>query len=196
MSTPPSRSRATAGWATSASTSCPRLVERGKVVAHPLPGYWRDLGQPHKYLRAHFDVLTDDLGVLDRPDWTINTRQRTRVAARVLAGAEVVDSLVSPGCRVAGRVERSVLGPGVVVGEGAVVRHSVVFADCVIEAGATLDGTILDTGCVIGAGAFVGGAGPAVAEDPDLVTLVGRGSTVAAGVRVEAGGRLEPGTTA
>ena len=33
----------------------PRLVERHRVVAHPLPGYWRDLGQPHKYLAAHRD---------------------------------------------------------------------------------------------------------------------------------------------
>ncbi len=28
----------------------PRLVGRGKVLAHPMPGYWRDLGQPHLYL--------------------------------------------------------------------------------------------------------------------------------------------------
>ena len=33
----------------------------------PLPGYWRDLGMPHKYLRAHQDVLTDDLGVFAEP---------------------------------------------------------------------------------------------------------------------------------
>src|SRR3954451_6538877 len=49
----------------------PRLVERGKVVAHPLPGYWKDLGEPQKYLQAHRDVLVDDVDVLADPEWPI-----------------------------------------------------------------------------------------------------------------------------
>ena len=35
----------------------PRFVERGKVYAHQLEGYWRDLGQPHHYLNAHLELL-------------------------------------------------------------------------------------------------------------------------------------------
>ena len=35
----------------------PRLVDRGKVYAHRLDGYWRDLGQPHHYLNAHLELL-------------------------------------------------------------------------------------------------------------------------------------------
>ena len=45
----------------------PRLVERGSDVAHRLDGYWRDLGQPHHYLRAHRECCTDDREVLRRP---------------------------------------------------------------------------------------------------------------------------------
>src|SRR5918993_50658 len=112
----------------------PRLVERRRVVAHPMAGYWRDLGEPHKYLRAHRDVLVHDQGVLDDPTWPILTRQPQRVPARVLEDGRVVDSLLSPGCRVSGEVVRSVLGPGVVVEADAVVRDSVVFSDTVIEA--------------------------------------------------------------
>ena len=89
----------------------------------------RDLGEPHKYLAAHQDVLTDDLGVFDDPAWPILTHHPQRVPARVLDGGSVLDSLLSPGCRVAGTVVRSVLGPGVVVEAGATVRNSVVFAD-------------------------------------------------------------------
>ena len=107
----------------------PRLVRDRRVVAHRLPGYWKDLGEPHKYLLAHRDVLTDDIGILDRRDWPVLTRQPQRVPGRVLGGAQVVDSMVSPGCRVAGTVVRSVLGPGVVVEPGAVVRDSVLFSD-------------------------------------------------------------------
>lgn len=166
----------------------PHLVERGRVVAHALPGYWRDLGEPEKYAEAHRDLLLDDLGVLGRPEWPILTRQPQRVPARVLEGAEVVDSLVSPGCHVAGRVVRSVLGPGVAVEAGATVRDSVVFADTRVRAGAVVDTAVVDQECDVEADAVVGG--------PDELTLVGRGSRVGAGVVVAAGARLEPGSTA
>ena len=122
----------------------PRLVDRHHVVAHAMPGYWRDVGEPHKYVEAHRELLRDDQDVFDHPGWPILTRQPQRAPARVLDGAVVVDSLLSPGCRIQGRVERSVLGPGVVVAAGAVVRDSVVFPDTVVEARATVDWAVVD----------------------------------------------------
>lgn len=172
----------------------PRLVAERTVVAHPLDGYWRDLGVPEKYVAAHHEVLTDDVGVLDDPAWPILTRQPQRAAARLLDGATVADSLVSPGCRVAGTVVRSVLGPGVVVEAGAAVRDSVVFRDSVVRAGATVDWAVVDTGCEVAADAVVG-APAASPPDDDHLVLVGRGSTVAAGSTVGPGARLEPGST-
>jgi glucose-1-phosphate adenylyltransferase len=174
----------------------PRLVASDRVVAHALPGYWRDLGEPHKYLQAHQDVLTDDLGIFDEPGWPILTQQPQRVPPRLIDGARVTDSLVSPGCRVSGQVERSVLGPGVVVEAGAVVRNSVVFADCVVSSGATVDWAIIDRDCRIGRGAVVGDLHAAALDDSDAVVLVGRASTVGDGVSLAAGARLEPGSTA
>jgi glucose-1-phosphate adenylyltransferase len=170
----------------------PRLVERGRTVVHPMPGYWRDLGQPHLYLAAHQDLLLDDQGLFDDLDWPILTRQPQRVPGRVLAGADVRDSLVSPGCWVAGTVERSVLGPGVQVEAGAVVRNSVVFAGTVVEKGATVDWAVVDEGCRIRAGAVVGDPA-AGCDDPDGVTIVGRDSSV--DTDLGAAARLEPGTT-
>jgi glucose-1-phosphate adenylyltransferase len=171
----------------------PRLVERGRTVVHALPGYWRDLGQPHLYVAAHQDVLTHDQGLFDDPRWPILTRQPQRVPARILDGADVVDSIVSPGARVAGVVRRSVLGPGVVVEAGAVVRNSVLFADTVVQRGAVVDWAVVDAGCVVEAGAVVGRPDADATGDPDQVTIVGTESRV--DVRLEAGARLEPGTT-
>ena len=171
----------------------PALVERGRTFAHRHEGYWRDLGQPHHYLRAHREVLTDDRDVLSVRDWPILSRLPQRVPARVLDGGEVVDSLLSPGSRVAGVVRRSVLGPGVVVEPGAEVHDSVVFADTVVRAGARVHWSVVDTECVIEAGARVGSPDEGALDDPDAVTLVGRGSRVS-GER-PAGSRLEPGTS-
>jgi glucose-1-phosphate adenylyltransferase len=175
----------------------PRLVDRGKVVAHRLTGYWKDVGQPHHYLAAHRDLLTDDLGVLDQPGWPIRTQTRTRPPARVATGAVVEDSLLSPGCWVAGTVERSVIGPGVVVEDGATVRDSVLFSDGLVRSGAVVEWSVVDTGCTVEADAVVGeGGDESCLDDPDRVTLVGRGSTVGRGIRLPVGSRLEPGTTA
>jgi glucose-1-phosphate adenylyltransferase len=173
----------------------PRLVERGRVFAHPMPGYWKDLGQPHKYVAAHRDALTDDLGVLGDPAWPILSHQQQRAAARVLDGARVSDSLVSPGSVVAGTVVRSVLGPGVVVEEGASVTDCVVFQDTRVAAGARLHWCVVDRDCLIGPDAAVGSPGTD-ADDPDAIVLIGRGSRVGRGVVLDRGARLEPGTTA
>ena len=174
----------------------PRLVERGRTVAHHHDGYWRDLGQPHHYLRAHHEILTDDVDVLSVPGWPVLSRLPQRVPARVLDGGVVVDSLLSPGVRVAGRVERSVLGPGVVVEAGALVADSVVFADTVVRAGAEVHWSVVDVRCVVEPDARVGAADANALEDPDAVTLVGCDSTVGRGVALAAGARLEPGTVA
>ena len=174
-------------------TLVPRFVDRGRTVAHPLPGYWRDLGQPHRYLAAHQDILLDGQGLFDGPAWPILTRQPSREPARVLAGGTVVDSLVSPGSRIRGEVHRSVLGPGVLVEEGAVVRNSVVFADTVVRRGARVDWAIVDQGCEVGPDAVVGDPDADGLGDPDQVAIIGRDSSVPEDVG--GGARLEPGTT-
>jgi glucose-1-phosphate adenylyltransferase len=171
----------------------PRFVDRGRAVVHALPGYWRDLGQPHLYLAAHQDVLLDDQGLFDDQSWPILTRQPQRVPARVHAGAQVEDSLVSPGADVRGVVLRSVLGPGVRVEKGAVVRNSVVFADSVVEKDARVDWSIVDQDCVVTAGVVVGDEHAKGSEQSDDITIVGRGSRV--GGDLGRGARLEPGTT-
>ncbi len=171
----------------------PRFVDRGRTVVHAMPGYWRDLGQPHLYLAAHQDVLVDDQGLFDDPDWPILTRQPQRVPARVLAGGRVEDSLVSPGARVHGEVVRSVIGPGAVVEEGALVRNSIVFAESVIGKGARVDWAIVDEGVRVTPGAVVGSEDADGTADPDQVTIVGRDSVVSQDL--DPGARLEPGTT-
>jgi glucose-1-phosphate adenylyltransferase len=170
----------------------PRLVDRGRTFAHRHDGYWRDLGQPHHYLRAHQEVLTDDRDVLSVRDWPILSRLPQRVPARVLDGGGVVDSLLSPGARVAGVVRRSVLGPGVVVEPGAEVHDSVLFADTVVRSGARVHWSVVDTDCTVEGDARVSEPGADALSDPDAVTLVGRGSSVSGSH--PAGSRLEPGT--
>jgi glucose-1-phosphate adenylyltransferase len=172
----------------------PRLIETGTVRAVPIDGYWRDLGQPRTYLQGHRDLLAGKIDVFDHPDRPVISHWPDRPAARVRPSARLTDSLLSPGCDVAGEVSRSVLGPGVVVEKGARVSDCVLFDDVVIRAGAFVQTSIVDERSEIRGTARVGAVPTArVARDEDIV-LVGSGSVVES--PVAAGGRLEPGTTA
>jgi glucose-1-phosphate adenylyltransferase len=135
-------------------------VEGGRAYAFPLDGYWRDVGTPESYWQAHQDLL-DGAGIdLDLLDWRIMTRAGHRPPALLETGAEVVQSLVSPACRVSGRVVRSVLSPGVVVEAGAVVEDSVILHDAVIRAGARVERAIVDAGVEVPAGKHVRSTDP------------------------------------
>jgi glucose-1-phosphate adenylyltransferase len=138
----------------------PRLVDAGRAYAFPLAGYWRDVGTPESYWQAHQDLLSGDGLDLDDLDWRIMTRAGHRPPALIESGATVKRSLVSPACRVAGRVVRSVLSPGVVVEAGAVVEESVILQDAVIVAGALVERAIVDAGVEVPAGEHVHGTDP------------------------------------
>jgi glucose-1-phosphate adenylyltransferase len=174
----------------------PRLVQEGEVRAVPLPGYWKDLGRPEAYLQGHRELLAGRVDVFDHPDRPVISKWQDRTGARVRAGAVVEDSLLSPGCDVAGTVVDSVLGPGVVVEAGAHVEDCVIFADVRIERGARITTSIVDDRCSIGRESVVGAmSSNRVARDEEIV-LMGRDSVVGADVGVPAGARLEPGTSA
>lgn len=168
----------------------PRLVEGGRAWEYRLEGYWRDLGTIDSYWRGHMDLLEPEPGlVLDDPAWPILTYGSQRLPARIEEAARIAGSLIAPGCRVAGRVERSVLAPGVVVEEGALVREAVLLHDVVVRAGAEVQRAIVDTGARLGKGARVGKDGEGEPGVDDLA-LVGQGVEVGDGGRVKAGERV------
>ena len=165
----------------------PSLVEEGNVQEFRFEGYWRDVGTVESYWQAHRDLLDPEPGlVLDDPDWPILTYGTQRLPARIEGGARIVDSLIAPGCRIAGRVERSVLAPGVMVKGGAEVRDSILLDGTVVEKGATVVRAILDSGVRVGEGASVG-------EPEGDLALAGQRAKIAARARVPAGARVEPG---
>jgi glucose-1-phosphate adenylyltransferase len=161
----------------------PAQTRDGLARAHPFDGYWRDVGTVEAYWAAHHEFRSPEPPLdLDDEAWALHTRGGRHSAARVLRGAEVDDSLVSGGTRVAGRVSGSVLSPGVVVEAGATVVDSVLLPGARVRAGATVTRTVLDDGVVVGERATVGGDGE--------VTLVGRRAEVAAGSELPGGARF------
>src|SRR5205807_5730906 len=95
----------------------PTMVERSeRVYAYPFAGYWQDVGTIQSYWEAHMALLTDrpTFDLYDK-SWIIHTRSEERPPAHISSGAQISSSLISHGCIIKGRVEHSVLSPGVVV---------------------------------------------------------------------------------
>lgn len=136
----------------------PNMVTRNeRVFAYPFTGYWQDVGTIQSYWEAHMALLNDRpaFDLYDR-SWVIHTRSEERPPAHLRSSAKVNYSLISHGCIIQGTVERSVLSPGVVVEEGAVVRDSIILFDCVIGAGSVVDHAILDKEVTVGKGCQIG----------------------------------------
>jgi glucose-1-phosphate adenylyltransferase len=169
----------------------PMLNAGAAVHAHDFAGYWEDVGTVASYYRASLELVAPEPRFeLYNPRWPVLTRDEERPAANLRDDADVEESLVANGCRVSGRVRRSVLFPGVVVEPGAQVTDSIVFQDAVIAVGAKVNRTILDKHAVVGGGAWVGrGDAPRDPEHGWLggLTLVGKDAHIPQGARVGRG---------
>ncbi|MFL5738154.1 MAG: glucose-1-phosphate adenylyltransferase family protein [Actinomycetota bacterium] len=170
----------------------PALVRDGSVQTFDLEGYWRDVGTVDSYWSSQIELATRSAEIdLDERAWPIRTLGTERSPASVGSSAEVGESLLSPGCVVEGTVSRSVISPGVVVQQGAVVTDSVILHDTVIEAGAHIKRAVIDRGVRIAAGARVGD-GEGTSATPEEITLIGMDARVGEDSVVPGGGRLAP----
>jgi len=163
------------------------LIKRKRVYAYTFEGYWANVGTIPAYYEANMALLADIPALdLSDPRWVIHTRSEQRPPVFLASEACVVGNLLCDGARIQGRVLRSVIGPGVVVAEGAEVRDSIIMNDTRIGVGAVVDRAIVDKEAVIGEGAQVGfgddntrnGALPQVLNTG--ITLVGKRAQVPA----------------
>ena len=139
----------------------PDMLQRGdRFYGYVFDDYWAYCGSIEEYWQTNMDLL-DESSKLDLWKWNVRTNLDDRNVgghqpAVMLPGSNVVQSLVSTGCRISGTVENSVLSPGVIVEAGAIVRNSIVMHETVIGKGAILDRVIADKDVVIGEGARLG----------------------------------------
>ena len=182
----------------------PRLVARGeRVFAYRFDDYWQDVGTIESYYDANL-AFAEAQPPLDlaNPDWVIHTQSADRPPVRFERGGQVSKSIVANGCCIAGRVERSVLFPGVNISPEAVVRDSIVMTDTYVGRGATVDRAILDKQVLVGAGARVGHGDPSVANRacPEHLSsgllLVGKSARLPEGITIGRNARIGAGVGA
>jgi len=148
----------------------PSFVSRGDAqvydfTANEVPGstdrdkaYWRDVGTLDAYHEAHMDLVSvDPVFNLYNMDWPIWTYPVQMPGAKFTLNGVSRESIVSPGCVVAGgSIETSVLSPNVQVAEGAQVDHSVILSHTSIGKNAVIHRAILDKHVIVDDDAKVG----------------------------------------
>ncbi|MFH0769309.1 MAG: hypothetical protein V1932_07065 [Chloroflexota bacterium] len=96
---------------------------------------------------------------------------------RVSQQDRVVNSLLSPGCVIKGRVENSIPSPGVWVDEQAEVRNSVLMPNVFVGYPSVVDTCIIDEGVNIGKLCYIG-FGKSLLPGNSDITILGREVTV------------------
>ena len=126
-------------------------------------GYWRDVGTIDQFYDAHMDLVSVvPVFNLYNRQWPILTHSPPLPPAKFVHDepgrtGHAIESLVSPGCIVSGaEVRQSVLSPGVRVHSRAVVEGAVLFNGVDVGRGAQLRRVIIDKGVVVPPGTRIG----------------------------------------
>lgn len=139
----------------------PTMLNDGKTLyAYKFKGYWKDVGTIDSLWEANMDLLSSknelDLG---DPSWKIYTEDVTALPQYISAEADVKNAYITQGCAIQGEVKHSVLFTGVKVGVGAKVIDSVLMPGAIVEDGAVVQRALVAGGIRIGKGAVVGDSG-------------------------------------
>jgi len=157
------------------------LAAKEKMIAYRFDGYWKDVGTLESLWDANMDMLSrGDLDLLE-DSWPIYARLPSEPPAYIGKSSLVEHSVVTQGCEVTGTVKNSVLSHGARVEDGAEVHYSVLMPGVTVKRGAVVRYAILGENCQVEAGAVVGGDPESCDPDQWGITVLGPGTTIAAG---------------
>lgn len=161
-----------------------------RIFAYEYNGYWKDVGTLGSYWEANMELIDiiPEFNLYEEY-WKIYTKTDRIPPQYVDADAKIVKSIIGEGTEIYGEVVNSVIGSGVMIKKGAVVRDSIIMQDTVIGEGTVVEKAIVAEDVTVGANAHLGTGEYAPSKyDPkvyqfDLVT-VGEHSVIPDGVRI------------
>ncbi|MCM1235339.1 MAG: glucose-1-phosphate adenylyltransferase [Ruminococcus flavefaciens] len=121
------------------------------IYAYEYNGYWKDVGTLGSYWESNMELI-DLIPVFNLYEeyWKIYTKS-DRIPPQFVAGDAVVDkAIIGEASEIYGEVHNSVIGSGVYIAPGAVVRDSIIMSSTVIGEGTVIDKSIVAEGVTIG----------------------------------------------
>lgn len=138
----------------------PTMLNDGKrLFAYRFKGYWKDVGTIDSLWEANMDLLSPNNELdLNDPTWKIYTEDVTTLPQYIGPEANVTNAYITQGCIVEGEVKNSVLFTGSKVRPGAKVIDSVLMPGVVVEEGAVVQRALVADNIHIGKNAVAGSA--------------------------------------
>lgn len=161
-----------------------------KMYAYEYSGYWKDVGTLGSYWEANMELIDiiPDFNLYEE-FWKIYTNGGCLPPQYISENAVVERSIICNGAEIYGEVHNSVIGSGVVVEKGSVVRNSILMQDVQIGEDCIIEKAILAENVKVKAGAILGiGADIPNKMKPDIYSFglvtVGENSVIPAGVQI------------
>lgn len=169
----------------------PTLLGGGKrLYAWRFKDYWRDVGTVESYWEANMELIKalPEFNLYE-DFWKIYTDADHQPPQFSAKGSVVNTSLLSEGCEIYGEVYNSVLGPGVIIEQGAVIKDSIIMEHCTVGKNSKLERVIVDENTHIGDNVSIGGGENIKNEDkPKIydtgITVIGENTMVPSNVTI------------
>lgn len=136
----------------------PTMLASGCAMwAYRFEGYWRDVGTIKAYWESNMELVkrVPDFNLFD-PRWKIYTPNPVKPAHYIGAGGSVRTSIIAEGCMIYGKVQNSVVFPGVVIGENCTVKDSIIMSNSLVGSNSYISKSILCENVVIGENSSIG----------------------------------------
>ena len=160
------------------------------LYAYEFNGYWKDVGTLNSYWEANMELIdiVPEFNLYEEY-WKIYTRSSILPPQYLSADSVVEKSIIGEGSEIYGKVYNSVIGCGVTIGEGTVVRDSIIMNETTIGSGCELNKAIVAENAIIEDNVRLGIGEEADNEtDPHIynhgIVTVGEKSVVPQGVSV------------
>ena len=161
-----------------------------KICAYDFKGYWKDVGTLGSYWEANMELvdIVPEFNLYEEL-WKIYTKTDAIPPQYIDASGRVSRCIIGEGTEVYGDVENSVIGSGVTIEKGAVIRNSIIMNNATIGENAYMDKAIIAENVKIGKDAKLGIGEEAVNEfKPQIYSFglvtIGENSVVPDGVTI------------
>ena len=169
----------------------PYCHENGKrLFAYEFNGYWKDVGTLGSYWEANMELI-DIIPEFNLYEefWRIYTKSDIIQPQYIAADAVVEKSIIGNGTEIYGEVHNSVIGSGVTIEKGTVVRDSIIMKQAHVKEGCVIDKSIVAEKAIIGKNVVLG-IGPDVPNKvkPNIYSFglvtIGENSVIPDGVQI------------
>ena len=130
----------------------PYCHEKGApLYAYEFTGYWKDVGTLSSYWEANMELIdiVPEFNLYEEY-WKIYTKSEIQPPEYIAGDSVVERSIIGEGSDIYGEVYNSVIGCGVTIGKGTVIRDSIIMNQTQIGEGCEINKAIIAENVVVG----------------------------------------------